>query len=358
MSIPDPAQDLSPLSGDEDETPAEEPLEHDQSLEENKKEVNIKQEGEIPIKNGVNTSQENESLFSACIADQILHKETIAADREAKSLINSETFEADGQQRISTIKLHQEVDGKQSALSRQQTTNWEASSLETSPLEGLGNVVGVNKTDSEKIIRGGFGLGASQSGQNFSRSFEPHKELPGKIALTKLQYASQSWSGGKFTFSKPIEEKTSLASDFVQSDKSETADINTGILQVPGGPVGPPVYSKDSVTSLASGNIGGIFQSRGQRGSAAIANDELISSTRGSQLSLQETFPAKSPSYKFYPPKENYRNPPLQGQLNSEPNLSKQFGNVRHLSLLRNICFTVLQFCCISGLLFLLSFLL
>ena len=333
MAIPAPTQDLSPLSGDEDDTPADEPLEHDQLLEANRKEISIIQEEEIPIKNVLNTFRENEFLVSACVANQILHKETVVADHEAKSLVNSQTFEA-GQQRVSTIKLHQEVDGKQSSLLRQKKTNLEGSSLKTSPLEEPGNIVrDASKTDSEKITRVGSGLGSSQSSHKFSRSFEAHKELPGKISLTNLQNASQQWSGGKFTFSKPSEEKTSLPSSFVQSNRSETAGINLGIPQVPGVPVGTPVYSKDSVTSLASGNFGRISQSRGQRGSAAEENVELVSSTRGSQLSLPENFPAKSPSYKFYPSKENYRSPPLQGQLNSEPNLSKQFGNVRYLSL-------------------------
>lgn len=330
---PAPTQDLSPLTGDEDETPAEAPVEHDQSREANKKEISIKQEGEILIKNDLNTFQENKSLISACIADQILHKETIAADHEAKSLVNSQTFEADGQQRVSTIKLYQEVDGKQSGLPRQQSTNLEGSSLKTSPLEGLGNVVGdVKKTDIQKITGVGSGLGSSQSSHNFSRSFETHKELPGKIGSTNLQNASQSWSGGKFTFPKSTEEKLSLSSSFVESGRSETAGINLSIPQVPGGPVGSPIYPKDAATSLAAGNFGRISQSRGQRGSMVAGNVEPISSTLGSQLSMQENFPAKSPNYKSYPPKENYRTPPLQGQLNSEPNLSKQFGNVKEMA--------------------------
>ena len=323
-------------------------MEHDQSREANTKEISIKQEGEILIKNDLNTFQENKSLISACIADQILHRETIAADHEAKSLVNSQTFEADGQQRVSTIKLYQEVDGKQSGLPRQQSTNLEGSSLKTSPLEGLGNVVGdVKKTDIQKITGVGSGLGSSQSSHNFSRSFETHKELPGKIGSTNLQNASQSWSGGKFTFPKSTEEKLSLSSSFVESGRSETAGINLSIPQVPGGPVGSPIYPKDAATSLAAGNFGRISQSRGQRGSMVAGNVEPISSTLGSQLSMQENFPAKSPNYKSYPPKENYRTPPLQGQLNSEPNLSKQFGNVRYLSLfltlLQNTLFPVLQ---------------
>lgn len=61
-----------------------------------------------------------------------------------------------------------------------------------------------------------------------------------------------------------------------------------------------------------------------------VENVEPISSTLGTQLSMQ--FPAKSPNYKSYPLKENYRTLPLQGQLNSESHLSRQFGNGKEMA--------------------------
>ena len=61
-----------------------------------------------------------------------------------------------------------------------------------------------------------------------------------------------------------------------------------------------------------------------------VGNVEPISSTLGTQLSMQ--FPAKSPNYKSYHLKENYRTLLLQGQLNSESHLSKQFGNVKEMA--------------------------
>ncbi|WKA06734.1 hypothetical protein VitviT2T_024620 [Vitis vinifera] len=73
-----------------------------------------------------------------------------------------------------------------------------------------------------------------------------------------------------------------------------------------------------------------VSQSRGQRYSMVVGNVEPISSTLGTQLSMQ--FPAKSPNYKSYHLKENYRTLLLQGQLNSESHLSKQFGNVKEMA--------------------------
>ena len=73
-----------------------------------------------------------------------------------------------------------------------------------------------------------------------------------------------------------------------------------------------------------------VSQSRGQRGSMVVENVKPISSTLGTQLSMQ--FPAKSPNYKSYPLKENYRTLPLQGQLNSESHLSRQFGNGKEMA--------------------------
>ncbi|KAJ9689252.1 hypothetical protein PVL29_014763 [Vitis rotundifolia] len=47
MGTPAPTQDLSLLTSDEDETPAEAPVEHDQSQEANKKKISMKQHWEI-----------------------------------------------------------------------------------------------------------------------------------------------------------------------------------------------------------------------------------------------------------------------------------------------------------------------
>lgn len=319
MGTPAPSEDMSSLYGDEDDTPAEASLEHDLSQD-----ISIKQDVEIPIQNVLNSFEENKSLVLTSAADQMPSKETLPAHHEAKSLVNSGIFEADGKQRISIIKLDQEVDSKQSGLSGPKSYNLEGASSEASTPGELGNVSGgVYKTDTQTITEVGSSIYSSKSSHNFSLSFGTCKELTGKIGSTNLEHASQSW-----IFSKPTEENSSLPSSVSESSISETASVHLTIPQVSGGPVLSPVHSKDVGNLLVSANLGRISQSRGQRGSVVAGNVEPISSPRGSQLSLQENFPVKSSNYKSYITKENYRTLPLQGQPNSEPNLSKQFGNV------------------------------
>jgi hypothetical protein len=198
-------------------------------------------------------------------------------------------------------------------------------SQECADLGSINSFVGRNPADTP-----------GQSNQkNLQNSVGLRKESLGHIGSTSLQSASsQSWSSGQFVHPKESNARSSfLPSGSIQGNQTENSGPSFDAANVSGGLAVKPFRLKDSSGTSTSVNFsGGPVQGGAQRTSTGAGNIES-SSLRSSQMSAQENFVLrKSPNHKLHPSKEDYRTPPQSGMLNSEPNLSKQFGNVMYIS--------------------------
>ncbi|GMP69761.1 hypothetical protein CsSME_00028896 [Camellia sinensis var. sinensis] len=261
-----------------------------QSQEINKKELPAKNEPVLPaVKNFPMTTP---------FADETSPQETITG-----KIVNSQTLKTNEQQKLPVTKLNKDTDGQQSLISGQQGTGLGQSSLNTSYLEQHGPVVrDFSKTETQKLHEGGYSPD-SFSGKcltNVSSQAIPVSEsvalgkLPGKLGSASSKGAlSESSSNEKLIF--PM---TSGGSSLLSSSKSGMS------------------LSGAHLREGSFGNFSG----------AGIT--EPLPSTRSASLPSQQSFMSgKSSKDKLHPIKENYRTASTTRLMNSEPQLSKQFGN-------------------------------
>ncbi|XP_024199460.1 nuclear pore complex protein NUP214 isoform X1 [Rosa chinensis] len=131
----------------------------------------------------------------------------------------------------------------------------------------------------------------------------------GKMESADLQrVSSQSWSTGKIITSKGTDVKSpTVPSTFIQGSSSGTSTT----VNFSGMPV----------------------ENRGRRSSAAAGNIASVPPISGFQTSSQENFSiGKSFNHKIHPLKENYSELPQSRMPNSEPSLSKKFGNITEMT--------------------------
>lgn len=191
----------------------------------------------------------------------------------------------------------------------------------------------------------GFGSGAvSFSGKTAAGTAGQlnRKDLHASVEMDKVSSvnvestglpstSSQSLSSIKFISPKDAEVDSPLVpSSYVQGDNSEDAGLNVKNTAV--NLAGKHVHLKETVGTSTPHNFSDRLQSWGQRPLASPGNIESLPSIRSSQVSSKENdILADSAHHKQHPSKENYRTLHQSGMLNSEPNLSKQFGNVMNM---------------------------
>ncbi|KAF3449046.1 hypothetical protein FNV43_RR09770 [Rhamnella rubrinervis] len=355
----------------------------------NKKELDRKGSTEF-LKSDTMSSDVNESLITTNVI-QICQGESNINKHKVKPQANTQSFESEGKQKVPFQKLYHERDSKQLQFSGGEGAKFEQSSTRASLVEGPSQVRDVGKTEPQKFVgfvSGAVSFGAKISadaeGTNFQQSstdvsllqgpthgdrdlsntelhelagfdsravsfggkipvdaasqsdrkdfhssVEMGKESLGKFGLTDLQSASsESLSSRKF-----ISLKDSDVNAPFFSANLEKAGLSIAAANFSGGFPGKPFQLKDAAGVSTSLNFSDRpVQSGGQRPSTASINIESLPSIRSSQMSpLENATSGKFNHHRHYSSGENLRTLPQSGMLNSEPNLSKQFGNIKEM---------------------------
>ncbi|KAK4608191.1 hypothetical protein RGQ29_001836 [Quercus rubra] len=305
------------------------------SLEGNKKELNMKGVGEIFKR----TDSKPSDSVSPVVASPVSFNDSLLKNRKVESQLNSLSFEGDRQQTAPVTKLFQDTDGQPIQPSSQQSTKLDQSSNKAS----FNMVSDLSKTGIQKIgSNPAFGVNspADIPGQsdhkNLSNSVGTSEEFLGNIRSTSLQSASsQSRSSRNFVFPKDSNARSSLfTSGSIQGNRTENSGLSYGASNVSGGLAVKPFHLKDSTgTSTSVNSSARPVQIGGQRTSVGAGNIESSPSVHSLQTSSQEKFAlGKYGNHNVHPSKENYRTQPPSAMLNSEPNSSKQFGNINELT--------------------------
>jgi hypothetical protein len=144
-------------------------------------------------------------------------------------------------------------------------------------------------------------------------------EIPREVGSNALPgVPSQSWASGKVTLS---------ASTLIQGNRPDYNNVQVGAANVPSDLGSKSFCMKDTAGQSTSFNASVRPALDGeQRGSIVSGTIESLPAFRSSQLSSHENFAsARSPNHRLKYSKDNYKTSSLRS---SEPNLSKQFGNV------------------------------
>lgn len=248
-----------------------------------------------------------------------------------------------------SISNSQELENKdcqQIQNSLQKSTNL----VQSPPKASLPEVTSFAVRDSSKTgtqDTGGFGLGSAgfvgkfptdtpslSSHKDLLKSLEFGKEAQGNFGSAGLQSSSsQSQSCGNFISSEDSRVKLPVLPSSHSHDKTYE-NSSLGAPNVSGSFVGKPLSSKDATGSLTPVFSVKPVHGDGDRASTGAGKIESLPSVRSSQFSLPQNFASgKSHNQKLYPSKDDYKTATLSGLPNSEPNLSKQSGNVMNVLL-------------------------
>lgn len=148
-------------------------------------------------------------------------------------------------------------------------------------------------------------------------------EIPREVGSNALPgVPSQSWASGKVTLS---------ASTLIQGNRPDYNNVQVGAANVPSDLGSKSFCMKDTAGQSTSFNASVRPALDGeQRGSIVSGTIESLPAFRSSQLSSHENFAsARSPNHRLKYSKDNYKTSSLRS---SEPNLSKQFGNIKELA--------------------------
>lgn len=167
------------------------------------------------------------------------------------------------------------------------------------------------------------------------RAFDLGKELPENLESASLKGAPSSpTSNAKHTFPVTSDGGFSFVPPgSIQSNRSDTSRTNSSNAHFPGVPLGNFSHAKQAAgSSMAFSSSGKTSYSGGQSASIGPVIAHPLPAIRSSVSSSQQNFaPVNSSKDKFQPNKENYRAASPTRLLNTEPQLSKQFGNVGEL---------------------------
>ncbi|KAL9349059.1 hypothetical protein Peur_056314 [Populus x canadensis] len=220
------------------------------------------------------------------------------------------------------------------SLSVQQSVKLGQSSLKASIPE-IPSYLGSDSSKTETQRLAGFASRSALSGKVLTDapSISSRKDLPNNADLFKAPprdvgsnalpgVPSQSWSSGKVTL---------LASTLIQGNRPDFNNVQVGAANVPSDLGSKSFCLKDTVGQSTSVNASVRPALDGeQRGSIVSGTIESLPTFRSSQLSSHENFAsARSPNHRLKYSKDNYKTSSLRS---SEPNLSKQFGNIKELA--------------------------
>ncbi|XAR59907.1 hypothetical protein NMG60_11033081 [Bertholletia excelsa] len=304
---PAPSDNVSCLSDEEDDTPAVELSEDVLSKLSSGWEKNV-QEVSLHLQN-----QEVIKKKQVIKDDMMSHKETIPGN---VSPVNLQTFKSNGPQNLPVIKLNEDIDDQQSLLTGQQAKDLGQLSLKLSCSEVPGPVVkNFSKIESQKHTEGEYtpdpscGKFLKDSCRQpisvaLSEGVGLHKEFSGKLG-------SASYGGCSF-----------LPHNYIQSNQTDYAGKTLGLAPVSDGSNG-----NFSQAEAAVGQPTAFYSS----GKTVYGGEHHISTHIPLFSSQQNLTLGKTSKDELHPNKDNYRTASPTRQLNSEPRLSKQFGNVEEM---------------------------
>ncbi|KAM1756146.1 hypothetical protein ACFX11_005555 [Malus domestica] len=301
-------------------------------VNESRKELDRKVGLDVHVKDDLKSLNANETVMPGLLT-QILNKE-ITSYKEVEPLKNTQSFKAEGKQEVIVPKLHEDVDGNQIQLPGLGNRNTEQASTNASLQEGPSYVFrDFSKTEAKNIEGRGTGSvsfggniaadAAIKSNSNDTRNnFGMGTESPGKIESAGFQsVSSQSRFGGKIVSSKDTDVKSPLiTSTSIQGSRSGNASQTVAASGAHGKHFGKPINFKDVSGKPTSVNSSDRLGEIGKwRPSAATGNIVSVPSISSSQTLSHGSF--------------SFANSPNQSRMpNSEPNLSKQFGNIKEMT--------------------------
>lgn len=249
---------------------------------------------------------------------------------------------------LTSISNSQELENKdrqQIQNSLQKSTNL----VQSPPKASLPEVPSFAVRDSSKTgtqDTGGFGLGSAgfvgkfptdtpslSSHKDLFKSLEFGKEAQGNFGSAGPQSSSsQSQSCGNFISSEDSCVKLPFSPSSHSHDQTYE-NSSLGAPNVSGSFVGKPLSSKDATASLTPVFSVKPVHGDGDGASIGAGKIESLPSVRSSQFSLPLNFASgKFHNQKLYPSKDDYKTATLSGLPNSEPNLSKQSGNIKEMT--------------------------
>lgn len=249
--------------------------------------------------------------------------------QEVKNVISSYTLDTKEQQKIAI----QDVKGEQATLSAQLGENLKQSMLKTSQDEVPRHAAkDLNNAEAQKYSavkpttnfipeKLKTDISNQSVGRDSPKGLEVDRKSPVEIGLTTVPgNYSQSRSSGKIISSAPVTEMSStLPSSGFQGKQSDNHDTLSTYAHVRGGPAKSFLFPKDLTGSPTRANA--LWH-----GVSTAGNIESLPVVPDLQIPLQEKFAAG----KFVKRTTDSN----VSELNSGPNLSKQFQNVMLLSLI------------------------
>ncbi|KAF3448907.1 hypothetical protein FNV43_RR09624 [Rhamnella rubrinervis] len=323
----------------------------------NKKELDRKGSTEF-LKSDTMSSDVNESLITTSVI-QICQGESNINKHKVKPQANTQSFESEGKQKVPFQKLYHERDSKQLQFSGGEGAKFEQSSTRASLVEGPSQVRDVGETEPQKFVgfvssavSFGAKISADAEGTNFQQSSTDVSLLQGPthgdrdLSNTELHelagFDSRAVSfGGKIPVDAASQSDRKDFHSSVEMGKESLGKFGLTDLQSASSESLSSrkfISLKDSDLKDAAGVSTSLnfsdrpVQSGGQRPSTASINIESLPSIRSSQMSpLENATSGKFNHHRHYSSGENLRTLPQSGMLNSEPNLSKQFGNIKEM---------------------------
>ncbi|XP_062015045.1 nuclear pore complex protein NUP214 isoform X2 [Rosa rugosa] len=254
---------------------------------------------ELDRKVGLDVLTKDDQSSLSVNETSMLKEESTNSNKKVEFSTTSQSFK--GQQELIFSNPYSNKNGKQVQLPVQENRDIQHASTDSFSQDGNSLVY----RDLSKI-----GTQENAVLATSSVSFvETGVKSLGKMESADLQrVSSQSWSSGKIITSKGTDVKSpTVPSTFIQGSRSGTSTT----VNFSGMPV----------------------ENRGRRPSAAAGNIASVPPISGFQTSSQENFSiGKSFNHKIHPLKENYSELPQSRMLNSEPSLSKKFGNITEMT--------------------------
>ncbi|XP_042481599.1 nuclear pore complex protein NUP214 isoform X2 [Macadamia integrifolia] len=352
---PVPPRPVFSLSDEEEDSSASIHLGSDTSktsrIEENKgEETSI----ELNTKGGVNIPKEidlkppelNVTLKSSFVTEQISHKKTSTQSHAVENFGNSMTSEIYNKH---TDPTKHSQDAEQSQLSGQKGSNSGQSSLNIPSPQGFSSAF--SRTETQKVDLSSEGkITSDSSNTNLSnKNALNHVEL-GKSSLEKVgstsfqNAASGSWSSGGLLLSNDLNARYSpAASSSIPGKVHENAGPST-VNSTPGKVhqnssdllSGDKVLGSKDYSASPFSNApfsGRATENGGQRTTIGAGNAESVPPLHTSQISLPEGSVLGRPlSSKLHHTKEINRITPSSAVLDSDPEFSKHFGNVKEMA--------------------------
>ncbi|XP_061980911.1 nuclear pore complex protein NUP214 isoform X5 [Populus nigra] len=298
----------------------------DSSLEDEKEDIALEHEGcdQSSLSSGLH--EETSEDISLGLQPQHVSNKELQLNKDGgiptqKDLVPSDKNEIPEKLEIKSLSVQQSVKLGQSSL--------KASIPEIPSYLGSDS----SKTETQRLA--GFASRSALSGKVLTDapSISSRKDLPNNADLFKAPprevgsnalpgVPSQSWSSGKVTLS---------ASTLIQGNRPDYNNVQVGAANVPSDLGSKSFCMKDTAGQSTSVNASVRPALDGeQRGSIVSGTIEPLPAFRSSQLSSHENFAsARSPNHRLKYSKDNYKTSSLRG---SEPNLSKQFGNIKELA--------------------------